>query len=84
VSAKRKSVRPTEQRNPRTRGLDLLSTRDLLRALNREDATVPTVVAKEIPAIARAVEAMSSAITNGGRVFYIGAGTSGRIATLDA
>jgi N-acetylmuramic acid 6-phosphate etherase len=84
VTAKRKSVRATEQRNPRTRGLDLLSTRDLLRALNREDATVPRAVAKEIPAIARAVETIASAISNGGRVFYIGAGTSGRLATLDA
>jgi N-acetylmuramic acid 6-phosphate etherase len=84
VSGKRKSVRATEQRNPRTRGLDLLSTRDLLRALNREDASVPHVVAKEIPAIARAVETMANAINNGGRVFYIGAGTSGRLATLDA
>lgn len=84
MSVKRKSVRATEQRNPRTRGLDLLSTRDLLRALNREDATVPQAVAKEIPAIARAAETMASAINNGGRVFYIGAGTSGRLATLDA
>jgi N-acetylmuramic acid 6-phosphate etherase len=84
VSAKRKAVRATEQRNPRTRGLDLLSTQNLLRALNREDATVPRAVAKEIPAIARAVETMSSAINKGGHVFYIGAGTSGRLATLDA
>ena len=84
MSAKRKSVRATEQRNPRTRGLDLLSTRDLLRTLNREDATVPRAVAKEIPAIARAVEIMARALSESGRVFYIGAGTSGRLATLDA
>jgi N-acetylmuramic acid 6-phosphate etherase len=84
VSAKRKSVRATEQRNPRTRGLDLHSTQNLLRALNREDATVPRAVAKEIPAIARAVETMTLAIDRGGRVFYAGAGTSGRLATLDA
>jgi N-acetylmuramic acid 6-phosphate etherase len=84
VSAKRKSVRATEQRNPRTRGLDLLSTQNLLRALNHQDATVPRAVSKEIPAIARAVETMSRAISSGGRVFYVGAGTSGRLATLDA
>jgi N-acetylmuramic acid 6-phosphate etherase len=84
VFTKRKSLRATEQRNSRTRGLDLLSTQNLLRALNREDATVPRAVAKEIPAIARAVEAMAQALSSGGRVFYVGAGTSGRLATLDA
>jgi N-acetylmuramic acid 6-phosphate etherase len=84
VSSKQKNVRATEQRNPRTRGLDLLSTRDLLRALNREDATVPRTVAKEIPTISRAVEIMVHALSTGGQVFYIGAGTSGRLATLDA
>jgi N-acetylmuramic acid 6-phosphate etherase len=84
VPHKRKKVRPTEQRNPRTRGLDLLSTHHLLRALNREDATVPRAVAREIPAIARAVETITHALNNRGRVFYVGAGTSGRLATLDA
>lgn len=84
MSAKRKSVRATEQRNPHTRGLDLLSTQNLLRALNREDSTVPRAVASEIPAIARAVETMARAISSGGRVLYVGAGTSGRLATLDA
>lgn len=84
MSAKRKSVRATEQRNPRTRGLDLLSTQNLLRALNREDSTVPRAVAAEIPAIARAAEVMVRALSSGGRVFYVGAGTSGRLATLDA
>jgi N-acetylmuramic acid 6-phosphate etherase len=84
VSARQKSVRATEQRNPRTRGLDLLSTQNLLRALNREDANVPRAVAKEIPSIAKAVEIMANALSHGGRVFYVGAGTSGRLATLDA
>ena len=84
MSGKRKIVRATEQRNARTRGLDLLSTRDLLRALNRQDATVPRAVAREIPAIARAVETMTRALSDGGRTFYVGAGTSGRLATLDA
>jgi N-acetylmuramic acid 6-phosphate etherase len=84
VSSERKSIRATEQRNPRTRGLDLLSTQNLLRALNREDSTVPRAVASQIPAIARSVETMAHALNSGGRVFYIGAGTSGRLATLDA
>ena len=84
MSSRQKSIRATEQRNPRTRGLDLLATPELLRALNREDATVPLAIAKEIPAIARAVETMIRAINDGGRVFYVGAGTSGRLATLDA
>jgi N-acetylmuramic acid 6-phosphate etherase len=84
VSRKGKLVRATERRNPRTRGLDLLSTLELLRALNREDATVPSVVAREIPAIAKAVETMARALSSGGRVFYVGAGTSGRLASLDA
>jgi len=80
---KRKNVRITEQRNPRTRGLDLLPTADLLRVLNREDATVSRAVRREIPAIARAVESMTRALNSGGRVFYVGAGTSGRLASLD-
>jgi N-acetylmuramic acid 6-phosphate etherase len=84
VHSKQKSIRATEQRNLRTRGIDLLSTQNLLRALNREDATVPRAVAKEIPAIARAVEIMARSLSKGGRVFYVGAGTSGRLATLDA
>jgi N-acetylmuramic acid 6-phosphate etherase len=84
VSAKHNSVRATEQRNPRTRGLDLLSTQNLLRALNREDASVPRAVAAEIPTIARAAQTMARVINEGGRVFYVGAGTSGRLATLDA
>jgi N-acetylmuramic acid 6-phosphate etherase len=55
-----------------------------LRALNREDARVSTAVAREIPNIARAVDAMVEALSSHGRVFYVGAGTSGRLATLDA
>jgi N-acetylmuramic acid 6-phosphate etherase len=84
MPAKQKNVRATEQRNPRTRGLDRLTTQKLLRVLNREDATVPRAVAREIPAISRAVETLVSALRSGGRVFYVGAGTSGRLATLDA
>ncbi len=80
----RKPVSSTEQRNPRTRGLDLLNTRGILRKLNREDATVAAAVAQEIPAMARAVDTMVRALHDGGRIIYVGAGTSGRLAALDA
>jgi N-acetylmuramic acid 6-phosphate etherase len=84
VASLRKPVSATEQRNPRTRGLNLLSTQNILKKLNREDATVAGIVATEIPAIARAVEAMVGALRAGGRIIYVGAGTSGRLAALDA
>src|ERR1700674_3538060 len=80
----KKAPRATEQRNPRTRGLDAMSTPGILRAIHREDATVARAVARAIPAIARAVDAIAGALSRGGRVFYVGAGTSGRLAALDA
>ncbi len=80
----RKAVRRTEQRNPASRGLDRLSSEKILRVMNREDAKVARAVAREIPAIARAVDAIVRAIRNGGRLFYVGAGTSGRLAVFDA
>jgi N-acetylmuramic acid 6-phosphate etherase len=84
VPAASSKIATTEQRNPRTRGLDLLSTREILLAINREDAAITGAVAREVPAIARAAEAIVQALSSGGRVFYVGAGTSGRLATLDA
>jgi N-acetylmuramic acid 6-phosphate etherase len=80
----KKAPRATEQRNPRTRGFDAMSTSGILRAIHREDATVARAVARAIPAIARAVDAIAGALSRGGRVFYVGAGTSGRLAALDA
>src|SRR6266853_191909 len=80
----KKPPRTTEQRNPRTRGLDAKSTPDILRAIHREDATVAHAVARAIPEIAKAVDAIAQALHRGGRLFYLGAGTSGRIASLDA
>jgi len=74
----------TEQRNPRTRGIDLRPTREILRALNREDGGVARAVARAIPAIARAVDAIADVLRRGGRLIYVGAGTSGRLAALDA
>src|ERR1700674_5712575 len=80
----KKTSRATEQRNPRTRGLDTKSTLDILRAIHREDSTVARSVARAIPAIAQAVDAITHALQEGGRLFYVGAGTSGRLAALDA
>jgi N-acetylmuramic acid 6-phosphate etherase len=74
----------TEQRNPASRNIDALSTEDMLRVINDEDQRVADSVRCEIPQIARAVDAIVSAIENGGRLFYIGAGTSGRLGVLDA
>jgi N-acetylmuramic acid 6-phosphate etherase len=74
----------TEQRNPRSRGLDRKSTLDILRVLNGEDASVAPAVKRELPQIARAVDAISKAFQRGGTLFYVGAGTSGRLAVLDA
>jgi len=75
---------PTERRNPRTGGLDGKSTRELLRILNREDSRVPAAVARAIPAVARAVDRIVRGWARGGRLIYVGAGTSGRLGALDA
>jgi len=74
----------TEQRNPRTGGLDRKSTLEILRVLNGEDARVALAVRRELPTIARAVDAIVKSFRAGGRLFYVGAGTSGRLAVLDA
>lgn len=74
----------TEQRNPASERIDTLSTADLLRVMNNEDAKIAGAVAVEIPNIARAVDATVACLQRGGRLFYIGAGTSGRLGVLDA
>jgi len=73
----------TEGRSPYTE-LDALSTREILEIINLEDRKVPEAVGKEIPKIERAVELIVGAFAKGGRLFYIGAGTSGRLGVLDA
>ncbi|MBE9374180.1 N-acetylmuramic acid 6-phosphate etherase [Saccharopolyspora sp. HNM0983] len=75
---------PTEQRNPRTADIDLLPTLDVLRLLNAEDREVPKAVERALPDLARAVDLGTAALRAGGRVHYVGAGTSGRLAVLDA
>ncbi len=74
----------TEARNPASEHLDRLSTLEMLTLINAEDATVASAVHAELPAIAKAVDAIAERFTRGGRLFYIGAGTSGRLGVLDA
>jgi N-acetylmuramic acid 6-phosphate etherase len=74
----------TEDRNPLSVGIDGKPVEGILRIINREDQRVPGVVAIQIPAIARAVEAVAEAIRGGGRVFFVGAGTSGRLGVIEA
>jgi N-acetylmuramic acid 6-phosphate etherase len=74
----------TERRNPRSHRLDQLSTRKLLQIINREDELVSGAVRRELAAIARAVDVIVKAFERGGRLIYVGAGTSGRLAALDS
>ena len=74
----------TELRNPRSEHIDELSTLEMLTVINQEDATVAAAVASQLPEIARAVDTIVERFTQGGRLFYIGAGTSGRLGVLDA
>src|SRR5262245_65179916 len=74
----------TEQINPNTTGIDKLPTLEALRIINNEDKKVAEAVEKVLPAIARAVDAVAERFERGGRLFYIGAGTSGRLGVLDA
>jgi N-acetylmuramic acid 6-phosphate etherase len=74
----------TEQRNPASARIDTLPTEQILTIINDEDARVAPAVRAAIPFVARAVDAITEAIRSGGRLFYIGAGTSGRLGVLDA
>jgi len=74
----------TEQRNPRSADLDRLSPLELIDLINSEDQTVPAAVAREREAIAAAVELVADRLGRGGRLIYVGAGTSGRLGVLDA
>jgi N-acetylmuramic acid 6-phosphate etherase len=74
----------TEQANPASERIDARPTLEILRIINQEDRKVAAAVAAELPAIARAVDAIVAAFGRGGRLYYIGAGTSGRLGVLDA
>src|ERR1051326_2856063 len=78
------SIPVTEQENPRTEGISSLSTTDIVRLMNDEDARVAEAVRDVLPGVARAIEEIVERIQNGGRLFYIGTGTSGRLGVLDA
>ena len=74
----------TEERNPRSAGIDLATTEEVLAVINAEDARVAEAVRDQIPQIARALDAIVDRWDRGGRLFYCGAGTSGRLGVLDA
>jgi N-acetylmuramic acid 6-phosphate etherase len=74
----------TERQNPRSLGLDRKSTLQILRVLNHEDARVADAVRRELPTIARAVDAIVRSLRHGQNLYYVGAGSSGRLAALDA
>jgi N-acetylmuramic acid 6-phosphate etherase len=74
----------TEQSNDHARDLDCLSSLELARIINAEDATVAAAVTRVLPQIARAIDLVVAALRKGGRLIYVGAGTSGRIGVLDA
>lgn len=74
----------TEGRNPQTTDLDEMSPLEIVSVMNQEDQKVPAAIKPELPQIATAVEKISQAFKKGGRLFYVGAGTSGRLGVLDA
>ncbi len=74
----------SEERNPDTMDIDLLSSLEIVERLNQQDKLVPLAVERVLPDIASAVDAITEAFQNGGRLIYMGAGTSGRLGVLDA
>lgn len=75
---------PTEARNPATTNLDEFSTLDLVRAIHIADSEAVAAVERELPRIATGIDAIVTRLEHGGRLFYLGAGTSGRLGVLDA
>jgi N-acetylmuramic acid 6-phosphate etherase len=74
----------SEERNPRTMGIDLMATPEIVKTINAEDRLVPEAVGRTLPQVAQAVDKIVEAFGKGGRLVYIGAGTSGRLGVLDA
>ncbi|WP_374723127.1 N-acetylmuramic acid 6-phosphate etherase [Peribacillus tepidiphilus] len=74
----------TEQQNPKTVNIDLMTTEEIITVINQEDTLVPNAIAKEIPIIAKVVDRIVEAFKMGGRLIYVGAGTSGRLGIIDA
>ncbi len=84
VASQPRENRRSELRNPASKNLDRLSALQIVRLMNREDRKVAVAVGRSLSSIARAVDAIVKAIGGGGRLIYVGAGSSGRIAVLDA
>lgn len=78
------SAMTTERRNPDTMELDIMPSLEIVKAMNREDARVPKAIERHLPEIAQAVDWAVSSLKRGGRIFYMGAGTSGRLGVCDA
>src|SRR5215213_3341699 len=74
----------TEELNPASENIDCLSPLQIVQLMNAEDAKVARAVEAEVPRIAAAVEGIAARLRNGGRLVYLGAGTSGRLGVLDA
>src|SRR5690625_5426946 len=74
----------TEQRNPASQNIDVADASEIVRIINEEDKKVAFAVEKRLDVIARGVEMIAGALKAGGRLFYFGAGTSGRLGILDA
>ncbi|MBQ3638645.1 MAG: N-acetylmuramic acid 6-phosphate etherase, partial [Clostridia bacterium] len=75
---------PTETRNPKSASLDLLPAEEIVKLMNEEDGTVAEAVRKALPAVAGIARAAAFSFERGGRLIYMGAGTSGRLGVLDA
>ena len=84
MSLRKKDARRTEQRLAASKTLDRMTALEIVRLMNREDRKVAAAVRRELPAIARAVDKIVAALRGGGRLIYVGAGSSGRMAVLDA
>ncbi|HEX8813470.1 MAG TPA: N-acetylmuramic acid 6-phosphate etherase, partial [Terracidiphilus sp.] len=74
----------TERRNRASEHLDSMTALEMVALMNREDAIVPRAIKKALPAIAEAVDVIAASLAKGGRLIYVGTGTSGRIGALDA
>jgi len=74
----------TEQPNPHSLGIDKKSTLEILRIINREDRKVPLVIGRELKSLADVIDTVVESFRRGGKLFYVGAGTSGRLGILDA
>src|SRR5580693_3182874 len=84
MPSQRSEKRRTEQRLAASKRLDRMTAAEIVRLMNREDRRVAAAVGRELPAVARAVDAIVRGMRTGGRLIYVGAGSSGRMAVLDA